>query len=89
MNQYQSITDLIAIALEYGGSGSPVVNASGKGFSAKTILEIARQKGIPIECNPELASMLGLLEVGDVIPVEAFIVVAEILAFIYSINKKS
>ena len=81
----------IAVALRYRSQedNAPRVVASGHGEIAKQILELARQHGIPIHEDPAVVEALAQLEVGTQIPPEFYQVVAEILAFIYSIDKKS
>ena len=85
------LTDLVAIALQYRSENRspPKIVASGKGSVAQTILDIAKREGIAIEKNEELASILALLEVGDVIPIETFAVVAEIISYIYKKANRS
>ncbi len=88
-SKHNAIINLVAFALKYDATLNkvPVMTASGKDNIAEQMLKVARQNGVPIECNPELASMLALLDIGDYIPVEAFVAVAEIMAFIYRKDK--
>ena len=51
--------DRSAVALRYeGGSGAPVVVASGMGFLAEKIVEVAAESGVPIYEDNSLATML-------------------------------
>lgn len=76
-----------ATALEYDPhtrEGAPKVLASGVGSIAERILEIARQQGIPIHEDPDLAELLSRVDVGSEIPEELYLAVAEVLAFLYN-----
>jgi flagellar biosynthesis protein len=79
-----------AVALRYdrGEHDAPVVAASGRGQTAEKILEIAKQAGVAIQQDPDLVEILAKVPVGDEIPVELYQAVAEILAFVYGLNKK-
>jgi len=75
-----------AVALKYerGKMYAPKVVAKGVDRVALRIKEIAVEKGVPIEENPELARALySSCDIGDYIPEEFYKVVAKILARIY------
>lgn len=78
-----------AVALRYqrGKDSAPRVTASGKGRIAELILEKAREAGVPLMEDPDLVNLLGKVPVGDTIPMDLYKAVAEILAFVYRINK--
>lgn len=80
--------DQIAVALSYEGieETAPEILASGRGAIAEQILQIAFDQGVRVRQDADLAQILGLLDVGDEIPVEAFAAVAEILAYVYRAN---
>ena len=80
-----------AVALRYRSQEdkAPRIVASGHGEIAKRILELAQQHGIPIHEDPAVVEALAQLEVGTEIPPEFYQMVAEVLAFIYSIDKRS
>lgn len=67
-----------AVALKYNPEkdDAPVIIASGAGFQAKKIIEIAEESGIPIFRDDSTASILSALEMGREIPDELFEVVA-------------
>jgi flagellar biosynthesis protein len=79
----------MAAAIRYDSErdGAPKVTAGGRGTIAEKIIEIAESKGIPIKNDPELVQILSKLKVGSEIPVELYRAVAEILAFVYSLNE--
>lgn len=67
---------------------APKVKASGKGYIAETIIDIARESGVPIVEDVALVEVLSRLEVGSLIPAELYQIVAEVLAYVYAIDKK-
>ena len=79
----------MAAAIKYDSisANAPKVTASGRGFIADKIIEIAEENGIPIKNDPNLVQILSKLDVGTEIPVELYQAVAEILAFVYSLNE--
>jgi flagellar biosynthesis protein len=78
-----------AVALLYDRqkTGAPIVKASGQGELAKKILAVAEETGIPIHEDPDLVEFLACVPLEDEIPVELYQAVAEILAFVYKLNK--
>jgi flagellar biosynthetic protein FlhB len=75
----------IAIALKYDTSiaPAPYVLAIGKRKIAQRIKELAFQHGVPVIENKPLArALIASAQVGSVIPVEMYLAVAEILAFV-------
>lgn len=80
-----------AVALEYDHAQDPAprIVASGKGPIAEQIIAIAKEHGITIHEDAELAQILSVLEVDSLIPLEAYTAVAEILAYIYKKNAAS
>ncbi|PKN77294.1 MAG: flagellar biosynthesis protein FlhB [Deltaproteobacteria bacterium HGW-Deltaproteobacteria-10] len=79
----------LAAAIKYDsvGDSAPKVTASGRGIIAEKIIAIAEENGIPIKNDPDLVQILSKLSVGAEIPVELYRAVAEILAFVYSLNE--
>jgi len=55
---------------------------------AEKIIELAKTHRIPIQEDPELVQALSQLDFYQEIPPSVYAVVAEILAFIYHLNKK-
>lgn len=79
----------IAVALQYDGNNAPKVTAKGEGFTAQQILEIAEKHDIPLQNEPELARILAQVPLGDEIPQQLYIAVAQIIAFAYFISGKT
>lgn len=79
-----------AVALRYqaGVAEAPSVVAKGKGFIAENILQKAKEHRIPIQEDPSLVELLGKLDIDQQIPPELYQVVAEILAFIYRMDRE-
>jgi flagellar biosynthesis protein len=77
-----------ATALSYdGGHGAPTIAATGQGVIADRILEIAAAAGVPIREDPALVNALSSLELGQEIPEDLFIAVAEALAWAYRLDR--
>ena len=66
----------------------PEIIAKGIGQVAEKIIEKAIENDVPIYQNDELASALNEFSIGDEIPPELYEIVAEILVFVNSIDKK-
>jgi flagellar biosynthesis protein len=79
-----------AVALRYDRQQeqAPRVVAKGRGDVAERILRLAREHGIPIHEDKDLIEILSRLDVYQEIPPATYVVVAEILAFIYRMNNK-
>jgi len=80
----------IAAVLKYDGKKdqAPTVTARGHGFMAEKILDLAKKHGVPIKNDPALAQILSRLDIDEEIPPDLYRVVAEILAFVYSVNER-
>lgn len=79
-----------AVALKYDRSkdGAPKVTAKGKGLVAQKIIDLALEHDIPVKDDPDLIEVLTTLEINQEIPSEVYVAVAELLAFVYSMNAK-
>jgi flagellar biosynthesis protein len=62
---------------------APRIVASGRGFAAERILDLAFANGVKVREDADLAEMLAAVDIGEEIPFAAFSAVAEILAYIY------
>ncbi|WP_096704208.1 EscU/YscU/HrcU family type III secretion system export apparatus switch protein [Magnetospirillum sp. 15-1] len=76
----------VALSDDPDNPGLPTVTASGRGAVAEQILQLAFAHGVKVRTDPDLAEVLAAVEVDTVIPVEAFVAVAEILAYVYRAN---
>jgi flagellar biosynthesis protein len=80
----------IAVALAYEpekSTDAPRVTATGRGKLAERILKIAFASGVKVREDADLAQVLAAVEVDSQIPLEAFMAVAEILAYVYRANR--
>lgn len=80
----------IAVALKYdAGLPAPQVIAKGADMIAEKIKEIARQNNIPVIENKPLArTIFKTIKIGQVIPRELFVAVAEVLSYVYKLRRK-
>ncbi|MBO9668428.1 MAG: flagellar biosynthesis protein FlhB [Bdellovibrio sp.] len=80
----------IAVVLKYSDSlPAPQVVAMGADVVAEKIKEIARENNIPIVENKPLArTIFKTMKIGQVIPRELFVAVAEVLSYVYRLRRK-
>lgn len=81
-----------AVALRYDPAlgDAPLVTAKGQDLIAQNIKRIATENDVPIVENKPLAQTLyKSVEIGSRIPTDLFEAVAEVLAYVYSLKKKS
>ena len=78
-----------AAALRYaqGRDHAPRVVAKGKGKIAEKIVALAHQHNVPLVEDHNLMQMLEALDVDTEIPPELYRAVAEVLVFVYRLNK--
>ena len=78
-----------AIALRYDidRDKAPLILASGRGPVADEILRIAEDNKIPLYEDPELSKLLSKLELDTEIPPELYTLVAEVLFFVYKLDR--
>jgi flagellar biosynthesis protein len=78
----------VAVALHYDGQGAPRVTAKGKGALADQIIELARQHDIPLHTDAGLVQVLSRIPLGQEIPPELYLAIAEVIAFAYFLSGK-
>lgn len=80
----------IACVIKYSENlPAPQLVAKGADYMAERIKEIAREHNIPIVENKPLArTIFKTMKVGQVIPRELFVAVAEVLSYIYRLKKR-
>ena len=82
----------LALALVYDSAlaQAPLVLAKGQDLMAERIKEIAREAKVPIVENKPLAQALyPAVEVGQVIPLEFYKAVAEVLGYVYKLKGRT
>jgi flagellar biosynthetic protein FlhB len=79
-----------AVALKYESArGAPEVIAKGTGDVAKRIREKAEENGVPIVREPVLTrTIYWACDLGQVIPVDLYEAVAQLLAFVFGLRAK-
>ena len=79
-----------AVALKYDmqQDAAPRVIAKGKGHVAEHILAMAQQNSIPVYQNKTLVNMLMALEIDREIPPELYKAIAEVMAYVYQMDKE-
>ena len=81
-----------AVALRYDAREMevPVVTAKGARLLAERIRALAGEHRVPIVQKPDLARMLyRTIEVGQPVPENLFVAVAEVLAFVFEIDRRA
>lgn len=80
----------IAVALKYdAGLPAPQLIAKGADLVAEKIKAIAKEHNIPIVENKPLArTIFKTMKLGQVIPRELFVAVAEVLSYVYKLRRK-
>jgi flagellar biosynthesis protein len=63
------------------------VLATGRGAVAEQILAIAFERGVPVREDADLAQILSTLDVESEIPIDALAAVAEIMSYVYRMNR--
>lgn len=79
----------LAVALKYApGTSAPTVVAKGRGLIAEEIISRAREHGVFVHESPELVALLSRVDIDGQIPPELYIAVAELLAWIYQVERE-
>ena len=79
-----------AVSLQYNQDGDrvPKVTAKGQGWVAEKIIAIAQEQNIPIKKDKDLMELLEKIDVGQEIPEALYKIIAELLAWVYHLNKE-
>ena len=79
-----------AVALRYRAhaDAAPKLVAKGEGLVAARIIELARAHGVPVREDPDLVRLLAACDLGEAIPPELYGVVAELLTYLYALNRR-
>ena len=78
-----------AVAMAYSPEdGAPRIVAKGSGVTAEAIISLAREHGVYVHKSEELVQLLMQVDLDHEIPPELYQVVAEILAWIYSMDQR-
>jgi flagellar biosynthesis protein len=77
-----------AVALQYDGAKAPTIVAKGHGDLADDIVALAKEHGVLIHEDEGLTKLLQQMELGDQIPAELYLIIAELIAFSYVLQGK-
>jgi len=76
-----------AIALSYADKNrAPLVVAKGYGAVADSIIRRAQENGLYVHASPELVKLLMQVRLDDEIPPQLYLVIAEVLAWLYRLE---
>jgi len=78
----------VALGYDPQKAAAPRVLASGRGELAEAILALAEQHQVPIHTDSSLADALVRLRLGASIPPELYAAVAEVLAFLWTLEHR-
>ena len=78
-----------ALSYERQRDRAPKVVAKGRGAVAERIVAVAREHAVPVREDPDLAQMLDALDINSEIPAELYRAVAEVLVFVYRLQKRT
>lgn len=90
MSQYDDVLNKKAVALRYDENKdtAPVIVASGLGYMAERIVEMANENGVPVYEDNSLATVLTQLDLGTPIPEELYQAIVDIYAYFLKYTPK-
>ncbi len=88
MSQYDDVMNKKAVALRYDENKdvAPVIVASGLGYMAERIVEMANENGVPVYEDNSLATVLTQLDLGTAVPEELYQAIVDIYAYFLRYN---
>jgi len=86
MSMREDIRRAIALGYEPEKDRAPRVLAKGLGEIAEAIIAIARKHGIQLYEDEALSRSLYALQIGQEIPEQFYVAVAEVLAYVYRLD---
>lgn len=82
MSKYRNSSSKRAVALKYDNDViAPIIVATGMGYMAEKIVEVATENNVPVYEDTSLATVLSQLELGAEIPEELYKVIVDIYVF--------
>ena len=88
MNNKQTKNSAVSLQYNRGSDRAPKVTAKGRGWVADKIIAMAEEQNIPIKKDKDLMELLEKIDVGQEIPEALYKIVAELLAWVYNLNKE-
>ena len=91
MSQFNDVMNRKAVALKYdeNKNAAPIIVASGMGYMAEKIVEVASKNGVPIYEDTSLATVLTQLNLGSESPAELYRAVVDIYAYFLKFAPKA
>lgn len=91
MSQFEKTLEQKAVALKYDETqnSAPIIVASGMGYVAEKIVEIANENGVPVYEDNSLATVLTQMKLGQEIPPELYQTIVDIYAYFLRYVPKS
>ena len=86
MSRFNDMLNKKAVALssDENKNAAPIIVASGMGYIAEKMVEVARESGVPVYEDNSLATMLTQLNLGAEIPPELYQAIIDI--YVYFLN---
>jgi flagellar biosynthesis protein len=88
MKKNRTKTSAVSLQYNQGSDRAPKVTAKGQGWLADKIISMAQEQNIPIKKDKDLMELLEKVDVGQEIPEEFYKIIAELLAWVYDLNKE-
>lgn len=91
MSEFNRMMNKKAVALQYDEKRdvAPIIVASGSGYLAEKIIEVAGENNIPVYEDNSLASVLSRLDLGSSIPTSLYEAVVDIYVFFLNYSPKA
>lgn len=91
MSEFNKLMNKKAVALQYDDTkdAAPIIVASGSGYLAEKIIEVAGENNVPVYEDNSLASVLSRLDLGSKIPTELYESVVDIYVFFLNYSPKA
>jgi len=86
-NKNYQIKSAVSLQYKKGINTAPKVTAKGQGWMAEKIIKMAQERSIPIREDKDLLNLLSEIDVGREVPESLYKVVAELLAWVYQLNR--
>ena len=83
MSKFNEVLNKKAVALSYDEkkNAAPIIVASGMGYLAEKMVELAQECGVPVYEDNSLATVLTQLELGAEIPDELYQAIVDIYVY--------
>ena len=90
MSRFNDVLNKKAVALSYdeNKNAAPIIVASGMGYIAEKMVEVARESGVPVYEDNSLATVLTQLDLGTAIPEELYQAIVDIYTYFLKYTPK-